>query len=107
MHISILKCGDCGKLTAPPRQLCPECHSAKIGPHPVEGAGKLVSWVVVRRPPLAFRDDGVYTVGVVALSAGVPVAVRLNLPEGGGEPKAGAPVHMTGEHKGAAVFALV
>ena len=106
MQITILKCGDCGKLTAPPRQLCPACHSAKIAAHMVDGAGKLLSWTVVRRPPMAFRDDGVYTVGVVALASGVPVAVRMHLPEGGREPKSGDAVRMTGEHKGAAVFEL-
>ena len=104
MQITILKCPECGKLSSPPHQLCPSCHSAKIGPHKVEGAGKLLSWTMIRRPPQAFRDEGFYPVAVVALAAGVPVTVRLKHPEGAPEPKSGDAVHMTGEHKGAAVF---
>ena len=104
MQISILKCRACGKLAAPPHQLCPSCHSADIGPYEVEGAGKLLSWTMIRRPPQAFRDEGAYPVAVVALEAGIPVTVRLKLPEGPSEPKAGAKVHMTSQHKGAAVF---
>lgn len=107
MQIPILKCGACGKLATPPRQLCPSCHSDRIAPQAVEGVGTLVSWTIIRRPPQAFRDDGVYPVAVVALDAGVPVTVRLALSEGGAEPRAGAKVAMTAEHKGAPVFSLV
>ena len=104
MQISILKCADCGMLASPPHQLCPRCHSAKIGPHEVEGTGTLLSWTIIRRPPQAFRDEGFYPVAVVALKAGVPVTVRFKHPQGAPEPTSGAPVHMTGLHKGAAVF---
>ena len=107
MQISILKCPDCGKLAAPPRQLCPSCHSAKIAAHDVEGVGTLLTWTVIRRPPQAFRDEGAYPVAVVALAAGVPVAVRLKHADGAPELKSGAPVHMTATHKGAAVFEIV
>ena len=106
MQITILKCADCQQLATPPRQLCPFCHSARLGPHQVDGAGRLVSWTMIRRPPQAFRDEGAYPVAVVALDAGVPVTVRLKHPEGAPEPKAGVRAHMTGEHKGAAVFEL-
>ena len=107
MQIKILKCPDCGKLASPPHQLCPSCHSAKIAAHEVDGAGQLLSWTMIRRPPQVFRDEGAYPVAVVALTAGVPVTVRLKLPADGSEPKSGATVHMTGEHKGAAVFEVV
>jgi uncharacterized OB-fold protein len=106
MQITILKCPDCGQLAAPPRQLCPSCHSAKIAAHQVDGVGTLLSWTMIRRPPQAFRDEGAYPVGVVALRAGVPVAVRLKTSEGAPEFTAGASVHMTSEHKGAAVFEM-
>jgi uncharacterized OB-fold protein len=104
MQISILKCGECGKLAAPPHQLCPSCHSATIAPHDVDGTGTLLSWTVIRRPPQTFRDEGAYPVAVVALTAGVPVTVRFKHPEGAPEPKSGAAVRMTAMHKGAAVF---
>ena len=106
MQITILQCTDCRTLSAPPHQLCPKCHSTGIAPHRVDGIGTLLSWTVIRRPPQAFRDGGIYNVAVVALSAGVPVTGRLELAEGAGEPPAGAAVRMIGEHKGAAIFAL-
>lgn len=102
--IEILRCGACGKLASPPHQLCPSCHSAKIGPYAVDGVGTLLSWTMIRRPPQVFRDEGFYPVAVVALTAGVPVTVRLKRVEGAPEPKFGDAVHMIGEHKGAAVF---
>ena len=104
MQTTILRCATCGLQTGAPRQLCPGCHGSELTTVPVEGAGRLVSWTMIRRPPQAFRDEGAYLVAVVALDAGVPVTVRLRLPEGAPEPAAGARVRMTAEHKGAAVF---
>lgn len=104
MDTTILTCAACGHQTGGPRELCPACHQAKLAETHVDGVGRLVSWVTIRRPPQAFRDEGAYTVAVVALDAGVPVTVRLRLPEGAPEPAAGARVRMTAEHKGAAVF---
>ena len=47
-------------------------------PHEVPGDGVLVSWTVIRRPPVRFRDGGPYAVAVVDLSAGVRITGRLN-----------------------------
>ena len=61
----------------------------------------------IRRGALTLFGLLAATTPVVALEAGIPVTVRFKHPDGAPEPKAGADVHMTGEHKGAAVFEVV
>jgi len=43
----------------------------------VPGHGKLVSWTIIRRPPIRFRTNGPYTIAVVDLDAGVRLTGRL------------------------------
>ena len=75
--VGLLKCGACGTLSAPPRALCPQCHLEGLEPHAVPGTGTLTTWTVVRRPPLAFKAEGVYAVAIVKLDAGIEVTGRL------------------------------
>ena len=101
---TVLRCAACQRLAAPPRELCPHCHAGDLMATTVAGAGMLLSWTVIRRPPQAFRDEGPYAVGVIALDAGVPVTARVAMPEGSGDLPVGSRMIMVGEHGGAAVF---
>ena len=51
----------------------------------VPGLGKLVSWTTIRKPPLRFKEEGVYHVGVVDLDNGFRITGRF-LPEEGDKP---------------------
>jgi len=43
----------------------------------VAGRGTLAAWTTIRKPPLAFRDQGPYDVAVVDLVAGLRVTGRI------------------------------
>jgi len=51
-------------------------------PIQIPGRGRLVSWTTIRKPPLKFKADGLYHVGVVDLDNGQRVTGRLLLQEG-------------------------
>ena len=53
-----------------------------MSPVQIAGVGKLVSWTTVRKPPLRFKADGMYHVGVFDLDNGFRVTGRF-LPEDG------------------------
>jgi uncharacterized OB-fold protein len=100
--IEVLKCQSCGALDPGPREICPTCHDTALVRHEVPGAGALVSWTLIRRPPAAFRDETAYAIAVVRLDSGITVTGRLNAPDEALNP--GARVQAVGTHKGVPVF---
>ena len=102
--VSVLRCPACGKLDPGPRDLCPTCF-AKLEPQTVPGAGALVSWTMIRRPPAAFRAEGAYAVALVKLDAGCQVTGRLADPSDDATP--GRRVVATRVKDGVAVFQTV
>ncbi|MBV1693265.1 MAG: OB-fold domain-containing protein [Hyphomicrobiales bacterium] len=99
--VAVMRCTACGRLDPGPRDLCPGCFSA-LAPAEVGGSGRLVSWTMIRRPPLAFKDEKQYAVAVVALDAGCQVTGRLASPDESVKP--GTRVRAVGRHGAAAVF---
>ncbi len=75
---SILRCMDCGTPDIAPRSLCLKCGSNRFSGEPVNGSGTLVSWTVIRKPPAAFKEIGVFAVAVVRLQEGVQITGRLD-----------------------------
>ena len=51
-------------------------------PVQIPGCGRLVSWTTIRKPPLKFKADGIYHVGVFDLDNGQRVTGRFLLQEG-------------------------
>lgn len=102
--VDILKCSECGALDAGPREICPVCHAPALQLGQVPGAGALLSWTIIRRPPAAFRSEGSYAVAVVDLDAGVKVTGRLEHAEAEGAP--GARVVLAENRNGVPVFRL-
>ena len=103
-NVSVLRCADCGTLDSGPRDLCPKCFGA-LKPHTVGGAGTLVSWTMIRRPPAAFRAEGAYAVALVKLDAGCQITGRLANPDDNATP--GKRVTATGTKETVTVFAVV
>ena len=102
--VLILKCEACGQLDSGPRDLCPKCFGA-LKPHTVPGAGELVSWTMIRRPPAAFRAEGAYAVALVKLDAGCQITGRLANPDEQATP--GRRVAATGRRETVVVFEVV
>ena len=102
--VTVLKCEACGQLDSGPRDLCPKCFGA-LKPHTVAGAGELVSWTMIRRPPAAFRAEGAYAVALVKLDAGCQITGRLANPDDSATP--GRRVVATGRKDTVVVFEVV
>lgn len=104
--VTVLRCHACGHLDPGPRELCPACHSPELDPCEVEGSGTLVSWTLVRRPPVRFQTHGAYAVAVVDLDCGVRLTGRLReLPATEAEgPALGTPMCAAGILDGAILF---
>lgn len=104
--LEILRCADCGRLDPGPRELCPACHGPNMQPCAVPGDGVLVSWTLVRRPPLRFKAHGPYAVAVVDLDCGVRLTGRLShVPEDEADaPPLGGRMRFAGDADGIVVF---
>lgn len=102
--VAVLRCVDCGQLDPGPRDLCPKCFGT-LQPHTVSGAGTLVSWTIIRRPPAAFRAEGTYAVALVKLDAGCQITGRLDVPDEHATP--GRHVIASGHKDTVTIFSVV
>ncbi len=59
------KCKSCGKVFFPPRADCYSCLSSDMEWFKVEGAGKLITFSILRYAPIGFGDDLPYAIAVV------------------------------------------
>jgi uncharacterized protein len=77
-RLLVPRCSACERWIWQPRPLCPACHIPDPRWHEVSGAGRLVSWTVIRPPVLrAWRDDVPFAVLLVELDEGVRMVGRL------------------------------
>jgi uncharacterized OB-fold protein len=42
----MMKCGDCGQFTHPPRQICRHCQSENMAAEPVAGTGQIDTYTI-------------------------------------------------------------
>lgn len=104
-EIQVLRCEACGALDSGPREICPRCFRRALVPVNVPGAGRLLSWTMVRRAPTRFRGEAPYAVAVVELDAGARVTGRLE--NAADEIAPGTRVIATGAGAGYATFRSV
>lgn len=69
-RLNIVKCGDCGQFTHPPRILCRHCQSENVTPEAVAGTG-VIDTMTVNHQPWAPGLEVPYVIARVALD-GVP-----------------------------------
>jgi uncharacterized OB-fold protein len=72
-----IRCGRCGLLALPPKELCPSCQQRQWEPVPLAGTGTVTSYTVIRIPPRGRAAEAPYAVAVVKLSEGVSVLGRV------------------------------
>lgn len=72
-----IKCGGCGALAIPPRELCPECGARQWSPVVLSGDGEITSFTVIRIPPRGHAGDAPYAIAAVRLVEGVSVLGRV------------------------------
>ncbi|MCB2073481.1 MAG: OB-fold domain-containing protein [Novosphingobium sp.] len=49
-NLNIMKCGDCGEYTHPPRQICRHCQSENMAPDAVAGTGEVDTYTINYQP---------------------------------------------------------
>ena len=77
-------CRCCGRLSFPPRRICPGCHGRDFDFRPASGIGRLYSATTVHSSPSIYNLLSPVRVAIVDLEEGVRLLTRL-LP-GGGDP---------------------
>jgi uncharacterized OB-fold protein len=72
-----IRCGGCGELAIPPRELCASCQQRDWQPVPLAGTGHIVSYTVIRVAPRGRGGEVPYAVAVVRLDEGVSLLGRV------------------------------
>ena len=76
-RLSAIRCGSCGELAIPPKELCPSCRERRWELVPLRGTGNVVSFTVIRIPPRGRLPEAPYAVAVVKLDEGVSLLGRI------------------------------
>ena len=71
------RCGHCGEMIFPPRDICPECKKPAKTPHPLSGRGEVYTYSTVHTAPEGFQAYAPYTVALVKLEEGPMVTAQL------------------------------
>jgi uncharacterized OB-fold protein len=77
LEMKLFRCQGCRALYERSTVVCSRCLGDTFIEDVVLGQGLLASWTTVRKPPLAFRDQGPYDVAVIDLSVGLRVTGRI------------------------------
>lgn len=72
-----VKCDSCGYITATIREICPKCGNKELKEIELKNKGKIVSYTVVRYPPLEFKGQEPYIMAMVELEDGCKVICPL------------------------------
>jgi uncharacterized protein len=75
--LTAIKCGGCGALAIPPKELCPECGERHWAPVPLSGEGTIASFTVIRVAPRGHGGDAPYAIAAVRLQEGVSLLGRV------------------------------
>ncbi|EQB69268.1 MAG: Zn-ribbon domain-containing OB-fold protein [Candidatus Thermoplasmatota archaeon] len=74
------KCGNCGRIYFPSRDICPVCHRDSIGKmvdHELSGDGEIFSFTIVHEAPPAFSRQKPYVLALIKLDEGPMVTGQL------------------------------
>ena len=77
-----VKCAKCGGVYAPPRAICPKCHSEEMEWAEASGNGKLAGFTVIYSGPTFMVEQGFdkknpYVSGIVELEEGTFISARI------------------------------
>jgi uncharacterized OB-fold protein len=75
--LTAYQCKDCQTLTQRSPMACARCLGRRFSSVPVTSTGILASWTTIRKPPMRFKSEGVYHVGVIDLDNGMRISGRL------------------------------
>jgi uncharacterized OB-fold protein len=76
-RLAAIRCGACGELAIPPKELCPACHAGRWEPAPLLGTGTIASFTIIRIPPRGRLAEAPYAIAVVRMDEGVSLLGRV------------------------------
>jgi len=76
-RLTAIRCASCGTLAVPPKEFCPACQRRAWEAVPLNGAGKITSFTVIRIPPRGRASEAPYAVAVVRLDEGLSMLGRV------------------------------
>ena len=71
------KCKRCGKISFPPRLICPECGKDQFEQIILKDEGKILTYTIIRVGSDKFSIQTPYAVGIVELEDGVKVTTQI------------------------------
>ncbi len=71
------KCKSCGNVDYPPRARCLKCGQTNLEPYKLPEKGSLISFTVIRNPPLGFEGMTPYVLGLVELKDGTKITAQI------------------------------
>lgn len=74
------KCGNCGKMFFPPKEICRDCHRKSIGKMEgvkLGGLGKILSYSIIHDGPEAFKDQIPYIIAIIELDEGPRITAQI------------------------------
>jgi len=71
------RCGDCSRVSYPPRRICPECRSTDVQTIELSHEGRVVTYTVVHVPPSDFLMEAPYVLAVVETPEGARMMVQV------------------------------
>ena len=75
--LQVFQCASCHMQMQRLQMVCPQCLGREFHTGHTAATGTLASWTQVRKPPLQFKADGMYCVGVFDLDNGMRVTGRF------------------------------
>ncbi|MDT7891451.1 MAG: Zn-ribbon domain-containing OB-fold protein [Thermoproteota archaeon] len=70
-------CMNCGKLSLPPRKICPSCFSNKLTWKKISNEGEIESFTIIHVAPKSFGDEVPYAVCLIRLKDNVKILARM------------------------------
>lgn len=86
-------CADCGRVSFPPRRLCPACRSTSSSVVRLSHSGRVVTSTVVHVPPGDFLMEAPYALAIVETPEGARLMVQV-ADCAPGDVYTGLPVHL-------------
>ena len=87
-------CTACGRVSYPPRVVCPACRGREFTTTVLPREGTVVTYTVVRVPPRGFVEQSPLYIALVELADGTKLMVQLADIADGDAVRAGMPVRL-------------
>jgi len=71
------KCRACGSINYPPRARCLKCGSYSLEEYKLPERGTLISFTIIRNPPLGFEHYAPYALGLIELEDGTRITAQM------------------------------